>query len=65
VEHYEICKELENHQERIVKLELKEATLFERVDNLIRSQDNLTSWVKTLVVAIVLSLAALFINSLI
>lgn len=55
---------LNDHEKRICDLERNEVQIYERLDGTIRSLDNLTGWVKALVVAIFLSLAGLFISNL-
>lgn len=65
MEHDELCETVKTHEKRINRLEISDATIFERIDSLIKSQADLTGWVKALIVAIMISLAALFISNLI
>ena len=59
-----IDEKIDNHECRIQKLELNDATIFERVDNLIKSQESLIGWVKALIVVIALSLLGLLIDGI-
>jgi len=51
--HSEIKEQLKDHEKRIVALEKTNAEFAIRLDNLLEKIDNLTSWIKALVVSIV------------
>lgn len=47
--HHEVVNRLENHEIRIKDLEISDAKLGEKIDNLIKQLENLTAWIKALV----------------
>ena len=51
--HEEIREQLRDHERRIVALEKSDAEFAIRLQNLIEKIDNLTGWIKALVVSIV------------
>jgi hypothetical protein len=51
--HEELKDQLRDHEKRIVALEKSDAEFAIRLDNLVEKIENLTSWVKALVVSIV------------
>lgn len=44
---------IQDHEERIRQLEVKEATLFERIDKLCQKMDDLMSWFKAGIIGVV------------
>ena len=59
--HVEPCNTVKDLEKRVVKLEVADATLFERIDGLVGQLSNLTGWIKTLVISIFTSLIGFFI----
>ena len=53
VMHKEIKETLKDHEKRIVALEKSDAEFAIRMQNLIEKIDNLTGWIKALVVSII------------
>ena len=51
--HEEIREQLRDHEKRIIALEKADAEFAIRLQNLIEKIDNLTGWIKALVVSIV------------
>lgn len=47
--HIEVVEKLDNHEKRIGKLEISDAKMAEKMENLIEKLDSLTSWIKALV----------------
>jgi len=47
--HQEVVDRLDNHEKRIGKLEINDAKMGEKIENLIEKLDNLTNWIKALV----------------
>lgn len=45
----EVVEKLSEHEYRIRELEIKEARISERIEGLISKLDNLTNWIKALV----------------
>lgn len=56
-----INKRLDNHSDRIRQLELSEAQTGQKIENLIEKLDNLTSWIKALVMLGATTLVGFFI----
>jgi len=52
---------IQDHEERIRQLEVKEATLFERIDKLCQKMDDLMSWFKVAIIGAVGTGAGFFI----
>ena len=51
--HEEVKEQLKDHEQRIVLLERTDAEFAIRLDNLVEKIENLTSWIKALVLSIV------------
>jgi hypothetical protein len=51
--HEEVREQLRDHEKRIVALEKADAEFAIRLENLIEKIDNLTGWIKALVVSII------------
>ena len=51
--HEEVKEQLRDHEKRIVALEKSDAEFAIRLDNLVEKIENLTGWIKALVVSIV------------
>jgi hypothetical protein len=51
--HQEVKEQLRDHEKRIVALEKSDAEFTIRLDNLVEKIENLTDWIKALVVSIV------------
>ena len=51
--HEEVKDQLRDHEKRIIALEKADAEFAIRMENLIEKIDNLTGWIKALVVSIV------------
>ena len=51
--HGEIKDQLRDHEKRIIALEKSDAEFAIRMENLIEKIDNLTGWIKALVVSII------------
>jgi len=51
--HEEVREQLRDHEKRIIALEKTDAEFAIRLENLIEKIDNLTGWVKALVISIV------------
>jgi hypothetical protein len=51
--HQEVKEQLRDHEKRIVALEKSDAEFAIRLDNLVEKIENLTGWIKALVVSIV------------
>ena len=51
--HGEVKDQLRDHEKRIIALEKADAEFAIRIENLIEKIDNLTGWIKALVVSIV------------
>ena len=51
--HEEVKDELRDHEKRIIALEKSDAEFAIRMENLIEKIDNLTGWIKALVVSII------------
>jgi hypothetical protein len=51
--HEEIKDQLRDHEKRIVALEKSDAEFAIRLDNLVEKIENLTGWIKALVVSII------------
>ncbi len=58
--HQEIIDRLDNHERRIGNLEISEAKMGEKIENLIEKLDSLTSWIKALVMLGATSLMGFF-----
>lgn len=54
-------EKLDNHETRIQNLEKTDATLIERMDNLISQMQAVTGWIKWLIVTIILTLSGFFV----
>ncbi len=52
-EHEEIREQLRDHEKRIVALERADAEFAIKLENLLEKIDNLTGWVKALVISII------------
>ena len=59
--HSEVTGQLKIHEERITALEISDAKQREQIKNLCKELQNLTSWIKALVVTIIGSLVTFFI----
>lgn len=59
--HEEIIEKLDDHEGRIRKLEISDAEMGEKIKNLIEKIDNLTSWIKALVMLGATSLVGFFV----
>ena len=53
--HEEIKEQLKDHEKRIVALEKSDAEFAIRLENLIKKIDELTGWIKALVVTLITS----------
>ena len=51
--HEEVKDQLRDHEKRIIALEKSDAEFAIRMENLIEKIDNLTGWIKALVVSII------------
>ena len=51
--HQEVKEQLRDHEKRIVVLEKSDAEFAIRLDNLVEKIENLTGWIKALVVSII------------
>ena len=51
--HEDMRDQLRDHEKRIVALEKADAEFAIRIENLIEKKDNLTGWIKALVVSII------------
>tara|TARA_B100000965_G_C19329698_1_gene642455 strand:+ start:344 stop:562 length:219 start_codon:yes stop_codon:yes gene_type:complete len=58
--HGEVISRLDDHEKRIGNLEVNEAKMGEKIENLIEKLDNLTSWIKALVMLGAASLLGFF-----
>ena len=56
----EIVNRLDNHEKRIGKLEINDAKMGEKIENLIKKLDSLTSWIKALVMVFAASFISFF-----
>ncbi|SHH76145.1 Haemolysin XhlA [Caloranaerobacter azorensis DSM 13643] len=59
--HEEIMEKLDNHESRIVQLEINDAKMGEKIQNLIEKIESLTAWIKALVMLGATSLIGFFI----
>jgi hypothetical protein len=57
----QIKEQVKDHESRIRKLEISDATMTERMDNLIKQLSSLTGWVKALVIILITSLTGFLI----
>lgn len=48
--HQEVIDRLDNHENRIKDLEISDAKMGEKLDNLIKQLENLAAWIKALVI---------------
>lgn len=58
--HQEVVNRLDDHEKRIGNLEINEAKMGEKIENLIEKLDSLTSWIKALVMLGATSLIGFF-----
>ena len=58
--HQEVTNRLDAHEKRISQLEVSNAKMGEKIENLIEKLDNLTSWIKALVMLGIASLLGFF-----
>lgn len=58
--HQEVTNRLDAHEKRISNLEINDAKMGEKIENLIEKLDNLTSWIKALVMLGITSLIGFF-----
>ena len=53
VDHEEIREQIRDHEKRIVALEKADAEFAIKIQNLVEKIDNLTGWIKALVISII------------
>lgn len=58
--HQEVVSRLDDHEKRIGNLEINDAKMSEKIENLIEKLDNLTTWIKALVMLGITSLVGFF-----
>lgn len=58
--HEELANRLDNHEKRIGNLEINDAKMSGKIENLIEKLDNLTNWIKALVMVGITSLMGFF-----
>ena len=58
--HQEVLNRLDNHEKRIGQLEINNANMGEKIENLIKKLDSLTSWIKALVMLVAASFTSFF-----
>ncbi|WP_432406760.1 hemolysin XhlA family protein [Wukongibacter sp. M2B1] len=58
--HQEVVSRLDNYEKRIGKLEINDAKMGEKIENLIEKLDSLTSWIKALVMLVATSFIGFF-----
>lgn len=58
--HQEVVSRLDNHEKRIGQLEISDAKMGEKIENLIEKLDSLTSWIKALVLLVSTSFIGFF-----
>ncbi|WP_432662468.1 hemolysin XhlA family protein [Wukongibacter baidiensis] len=58
--HQEVVNRLDDHEKRIGKLEINDAKMGEKIENLIEKLDSLTSWIKALVMLVATSFIGFF-----
>jgi hypothetical protein len=58
--HYEIVEKLDDHERRIVQLEINDARTGEKIQSLIEKIESLTTWIKALVMLGATSLVGFF-----
>jgi hypothetical protein len=52
MENRELCEEVRDHGKRIVALEIRDAEQSVKIDNLVKSLNNLAGWIKALIITI-------------
>ncbi|WP_432400898.1 hemolysin XhlA family protein [Wukongibacter sp. M2B1] len=60
VDTQQIINRMDNHEKRIGKLEINDAKMGEKIENLIGKLDSLTSWIKALVMLVATSFIGFF-----
>ncbi|MCT4566151.1 MAG: hemolysin XhlA family protein [Maledivibacter sp.] len=58
--HHEVVSRLDDHEKRIGNLEINDAKMSEKIENLIEKLDSLTTWIKALVMLGITSLVGFF-----